>query len=433
MLQIGDIVQGEVSSIAFGGEGIIRHDKFVIFVPFSAVGESVRVCILSLHHSFARAKLLEVLRPAATRITARCPYFGVCGGCQFQHLTMAEQAKIKRQLLCDALARIGHLQNIDVPPIVKATQEWEYRRHITLHISAQKTNEPYAGYITLDNTSTIAVHECPIFESQSSPILPHLQNLIAKLELSAEHKGRVSLFKDNWGKWICHLQFAKAPKNCAQLLSQEVKTGSIFTGAMLSTKKECLQWGIVHIPFSIDVFNFTASPRAFLQNHPEQSANIYRYVCQLAEHIQAQKILDLYCGIGITSCMLAKNNTRIIGTEFSKEAIKQARANAQRNFVTTATFIQDDVEKVLKAQLEKEKPELVLTNPPREGLSSLIVQHLLDYAPEHIIYISCMPATLARDLKALCQSTYEIQSILPFDMFPQTTHLETVVYIRRTK
>lgn len=432
MLNINDIIEGEVSAIAFGGEGVIRHAGFVIFVPFTAIGEVVRVQIAHMHSSFARGVILEVVKTSPMRIAARCPNFGKCGGCQFQHLQMAEQLKIKKQLLADALERIGRFDEMAIGPVKSAAMQWEYRRHITLHL--EPSSQGYRpGYVAMDNKSILTIDECAIFEAKSSPLLAYLQGFVCQIEAREQNPGRVTIFKCDQNGWICHFQFAYMPRNFASAVEQAMQQKSLFTGIIATTQKETLSWGAAEIFFKQDPFNFVASPLAFMQNHPEQSAHIYRHICDCAKELKIKKVLDLYCGIGLASVMLSQGGISSVAVECNIEAIKLAERNAAINDAHAVRFIQADVQKVLKNLLKIEKPDLALLNPPRQGLRSKILHILLKSPPKHLLYISCMPATLARDLKVLCEKKYQIRSLQPFDMFPQTTHLETVVHLSSYK
>ena len=429
MLKIGDAIEGEVSGIAFGGEGILRHNGFVVFVPFTAIGEIVQVEITEVHSSFARGVLLDIIKTSLMRIAAKCPNFGRCGGCQFQHLQMEEQLKIKGQLLTDALQRIGRFNEIAVAPVKPASRQWGYRRYITLHL--QPSLQGYrAGYVAIDNKSVLTIHECTIFEEKPSHLLPFLQQFVGELEAAEQNRGRVILFKYAEMNWICHFQFVHLPKNFVFLVKKAMSQKSPFKGVIATTSKETLSWGVSRIPFKLHTLDFIASPLAFMQNHPEQSATIYLYICNFAEKFQIKKVLDLYCGIGLASVMLSQRGVSSVAVEYNAEAVELAKQNGALHNADAVRFIQADVQKVLKNLLKTEKPDLTLLNPPRMGLTLKIIEDLLKFPPRHLLYVSCMPATLARDLRLLCEVKYEIQSIQPFDMFPQTTHLETIVHLQ---
>lgn len=430
MLQIGDVVEGEITGIAFGGEGILRHDNFVIFVPFTIQGEKIRCRIVELHRSFARGQIVDIIYASPFRIAPKCTYFGQCGGCQFQHIVPSKQTLIKHKLLVDALERIGHFHELNVLDVVEAENTWNYRRHVTLHLFPERMGYS-AGYISIDNKKLSPITECPIFIDKKSPFLQNFNAFISKLSSDEKQDARVSIFKYNDKQFICHFQFQQLPKNFIPIAKEALAKDQFFAGIVATTPNESLSWGIKEFPFSIDELDFLGSSLAFVQNHPEQSAKLYRRICDFAKVANPKKVLDLYCGIGITSIMLAKLGIKTVGVEYSQEAIKIALVNASKNGFPNIKFIQADVQKVLAKLLMQEKPDFIILNPPRKGLAPLVVAQLLKNPPQEILYISCMPATLARDLKALCSLVYEIKECLPFDMFPQTTHLETLVHLKR--
>jgi 23S rRNA (uracil1939-C5)-methyltransferase len=429
MVGVEEIVEGEITSIAFGGEGIMRVAGFVVFVPFTCIGEMVRARVVSLHRSYAKGALLDVLTPSSMRQQALCPYFGTCGGCQFQHLKMSAQLEVKQQLLYEALTRIGGIENVSVMQVAESACSWEYRRHITLQLEAREASGTgfRAFYVATDNTSLISINECPIFECRSSPLWGAFNRLLADISNQGNIKGRVSLFKRGQHRWVCHFLFEKAPPDFSSTMLKALASDSPIGGVILSLPSGVQHFGMTDIPFAIDQYQFTASPLAFVQNHPEQSAAIYRHICRLAMELEISNALDLYCGIGVTSIMLKKKGINVIGVEYGKEAVNLAMVNAIQNDASIR-FIQGDVEKLIK-NLLKDKPQLAIINPPRKGLTPGVIKHIRENPPKHLIYISCMPATLARDLKSL-NPTYAVAGVQPYDMFPQTTHLETVVHLK---
>lgn len=421
-----DIVQGIVSALAFGGEGILRADGLVIFVPFTAPGDTIRCRITSKKKNFARGELINIIEKSPQRTTPRCPYFGTCGGCQLQHITYEAQVQHKRTCVEDALLRIGKLPLERAPEIVPSQHHWAYRRHVTLTLQPHEGHY-IAGYIGVDNHTVIKVDVCPIFVPEEDRVIINLQKLVGQIR--AGSSGKVSILKQEDG---CLLQFhfAEMPENCASVCENAVQ-GNLWKGIAVSTPTHTLSFGVVEAKCQIDTLTFDFSLRAFIQNHPEQSLNIYRQICQIAKKTTAQHILDLYCGIGISSILLAQMGASVVGVESNREAVKLAKQNAQNNRIQKTRFMEADVGKILHALLLKEKPDLVIVNPPRIGLEERVRHALLEHGPRHLIYVSCNPTTLARDLQQLGNSGYRISYCEAFDMFPQTAHIETLVHMTR--
>lgn len=324
------LITESVSNIAFGGQGVIRHDGKVVFVPFVLPSEQVEFEITRSKKSHAFGKLIRVLNAHPDRITPKCEYYGSCGGCQLQHANYDLQLKIKQQFVEDALIRIGKLQDIQINPIIGTEHQWAYRRRIKLHTRGNEV-----GFMGVDGHSFVPITHCEIFSGKSLDLDPDI----------------------------------------------------------------------------------------FVQAHPEQSERLYQDLIEAIKTLGTPPILDLYCGMGILTARLANLGCQITGIELNAKAIHWAKANHPEpiNWVTA------DVAKVTASYLKKDRPEVVLINPPRTGLNPEVLSALVKYKPKHIFYTSCMPATLARDLKVLFESGYAIKQCQPYDLFPQTTHVETVV------
>jgi 23S rRNA (uracil1939-C5)-methyltransferase len=426
MTQQSDIITGEISTLAFGGEGILRHEGLVVFIPFTAPGDLITCRIISKKKSFARAELIEILKPSPQRTTPRCSYYGTCGGCQLQHLTYEAQIEHKRESVEDSLKRIGKL-TLDAPvTMIPASLQWAYRRHVTLTLTPRESGYE-AGYIAVDNRSVIPVKCCPIFVSEENPIIVELQTLVGRLKSTLSNTGRASILKQENEKFLLQFYFEEIPSNCKEICQRAVET-SFWKGIIVNTAKESFTFGKVEAQEKVDNVLFEFSPRAFIQNHPEQSLNIYRKICEFAIQAKAKKILDLYCGVGISAILLTKLGITTIGVESNKDAIDLAIKNAKNNSLNVS-FLKADVANVLDGLLKKEKPDFVVVNPPRIGLADPVRDQLKAHKPKHLVYISCNPTTLARDLQLICLNNYRIVSCEAFDMFPQTSHVETLVHL----
>lgn len=416
---------GDVVALAFGGQGVVRQDGFVIFVPFTAVGDRIQYRIVERKKRFATGELLNIVTPSPQRVKPLCPYFGTCGGCQLQHIDYIFQLEHKQQCVKEALERIGGLNVNSILPIVSAPRQWEYRRHVTLTL-----RDSSAGYIAVDNHSLLEVQQCPIFTNKSNSIISHLQTFVKRLKCSSESTGKVVIYKADSEKFILHFSFNFMPSNCAEECEKALSENENWAGIMVSAPKQNFSLGQTTISCEILGLIFEFAPGVFIQNYPEQSSNLYRYVCSIVEKLRPRSIVDLYCGIGITSLLLSKYTSRVLGVEWNRHSIQWAHANAERNSINHVSFLQADVQKVLTETLKREKPDFILLNPPRLGLDEEVTKILSEYDAKDIVYISCMPSTLGRDLKRL-SSRYALRSCQPFDMFPQTAHVETVVHLSR--
>lgn len=420
-----NLITGEIETLAFGGEGILRHNGLVIFVPFTAPGDRITCRLLSQKKNFARGELVEIHKKGLARINPRCPYYGKCGGCQLQHLSYEAQLQHKTECVTDTLKRIGNIPLTEVS--IQSTElQWAYRRRVTLTLKPHGQHY-IAGYTGCDNRSLIPVDCCPIFAPESDPVLANVQALASQLKSHPKNEGKASIIKKDAGGYLLQLHFKQMPENTTEVCQKELDAGH-WKGIVVSSMAKTLSFGDTETFLQIDQIRFQFSPKAFIQSHPDQSLQIYRRICFIASQAEATRILDLYCGVGISSILLAKQAS-VIGVEGNAEAVKLANKNAIYN-KAKAVFIHGDVEAVLSDLLHKHKPDLAIVNPPRVGLAHSVVQQLLAEGAKHLIYVSCNPATLARDLRDL-STLYHLNSCEAFDMFPQTAHVETLVHLIR--
>ena len=427
-IKIDQIIEGEIETIAFGGEGILRHNHFVVFVPFTAIGDRISCKIKEVKSSFAKAELVELIKKSDGRATPLCPYFGSCGGCQLQHLQPVPQLNYKLSAVQDALKRIGHLSPPSIS-IIPAGENWGYRRHITLHLKP-KDKGFEAGYIALDNHSLTVVQECPIFIRSDVLILEMVQKWIKGIPNPERIEGRLTILKNQHQQFILSFQFETQFSAELKFFENLLKQSTDLAGIMIQTSIKETIFGNPYCEEIIEGLTFRYSPKTFVQNHPGQSLNIYNQICQLVDQSKQHHVLDLYCGFGITSLLLAKRGHTVTGIECNKEAIVFGQANATFNKLKNNHFIQGDVEKILPKWLKTNRAEIIIVNPPRQGLTKKVIEQLLTSSAQSMIYISCMPATLARDLNLLAKEYY-IADGQAYDMFPQTAHVETLIHLKR--
>lgn len=425
-----EIITGHISSLAFGGQGILRHEGLVVFVPFTAPGDEVRVLVLRRKKSFAEGELLDILSPGPSRQAARCPYFGVCGGCQLQHLQYAEQLRQKQQFVTDALQRIGRIQLPADIDIEAAEQPWAYRRQVRLTLTS--TDGYYAaGYVRHDLKGVLPVNMCPIFIDEQNNLLKSLQDYLQQLPVTELEDVHITLLKAAKERFLLLFEFPKKmPENFEQQLQRWIKQRTDIAGAVVECGEERSVYGDTLSEFEIDGLKIRYALQAFVQNHPAQSLKLYQEIVRLATLCQPKTILDLYCGIGVSSLFLARAGWPVTGVEGNPQAVTLAIENAQGNALSQTQFLHGEVAKIIP-NLLLYGPELVLVNPPRTGLDPDSRAELLDAPPKHLIYVSCMPSTLARDLAAFQEIGFKLTSCRAYDMFPQTTHVETIALMQR--
>lgn len=424
------IIEGTIESLAFGGQGVLKSEGLVIFVPFTAQGDHIQCELTVKKKNYAEGKLVQLLKEGPGRTTPLCPYYGKCGGCQLQHLEYDKQLSYKQQAVVDAFERIGKIKLDRLPEIHPADSIWAYRRHVTL--SLRPLEKGYeAGYISEEGPALIAIHECPIFLAKDSPLFNELDTVLKALKSHPENTGRVTVLKTESGEFLFYFRFKRLPDNFEHVLQNAQQKLKHWAGITAERGRKTVQIGKTTTQVNVDGLSITFSPAAFIQNHAEQSLNIYQEIIRRTKATKSQRVLDLYCGVGITSLLIAKTASDVVGIENNGSAVSMANQNAAANNIQNITFVSADVKTGLKKRLQEFQPDLLVVNPPRGGMDKEVIEAIEQHPPKRVLYISCMPPTLARDIGALCSTKYEVAACQLYDMFPQTSHVETLVELVR--
>jgi tRNA/tmRNA/rRNA uracil-C5-methylase (TrmA/RlmC/RlmD family) len=371
--QVGQRVNLIIEDIAFGGEGVGRLDDFVVFVPFVVPGEHVEAELVEVKKRFARARLLRVTQPSPNRVTPKCPYFGECGGCQYQHISYAAQLEVKHKQISDLFQRIGGLAGTAIDPVQPCPQPYGYRNRIMIRSQWDKFKQGLnIGYIRYDNRLVIDIDQCPIAE-------PALNEQILHVRAHPPPKGGL--------KVVLRVQAA----------GWEVPQDSFFQN------------------------NFHLLPKLVEVAREGVRASGVRH------------LVDVYCGVGFFSLELAGDVESFVGIELDQRAIIAARHNAAARNVDNGEFVAGRAEDVLPQALSRFPPgeTAVMLDPPRTGCPKETLELLRELRLAQILYVSCHPATLARDLSILtADGVFRLARITPLDMFPQTQHVECVADLR---
>lgn len=414
---------GKIDTIAFGGEAVLRTENGVVFVRDALPTETVTYSIEQQKKRYARGSLVSIETPHPLRVAPQCEYFSRCGGCDLQHASYSMQLTFKQQWLRECLERIGGIGDLEIPPLIPAKSIWSYRRHITLHLAIE--NGRYrAIFHGRDPKQNFSPAECPIFSKRSLLIL---HAAIAKLPVYAE--GRVQLMKVEEEKWIYTFHFKKMDQKGWNIIRSLLQEDPCCRGVKLKTQNGSFSEGDVVGTLTLKELRFDYSPEAFVQTHPDQSRAIYEKIIGTVQSLPGVKhVLDLYGGIGITAGLIAKEGIFVTSVELNRTASSLARENLKNNGLKGGTFVCGDVVPFLqKGPLSSF--DLVIANPPREGIS-LVVLKELSRSQKPLLLISCMPSTLARDLKFLKdEGGYKLEWVQGYDMFPQTTHFETIAFM----
>jgi len=416
----------EIERLAFGGRGVGRHEGKAVFVPFTLPGERVRCRALRDQRRFIEAELEEVLRPSPLRLAPRCPLFGDCGGCQWQHIPYAEQLAWKRQLHLEQLERGAGVDPVLVGSTLAAEPVWHYRSRAQFKCFLAPQGF-VLGFYRAGSHFVIDLETCPVCHPAINRVLPALKSALAaapdprripQLDVSVGDDGRLRCVVHYIGS---HLEeTAGYLAGCAERLGVSL--------LLQYGRKETLR--LVHGEALLDIYPRPGMALAyaaggFAQVHLEQNRRLVELVCDaVACHTQG-RVLDLFCGMGNFSLPLARHVTEVVGVESYPPSIVQARDNARRLQLDNAHFRVADCAAALPALWQDGGFDAVVLDPPRAGAYAE-VRALARFRAPLIVYISCDSSTLARDLKVLLQQGYTLRSSQPLDMFPHTGHIESV-------
>jgi 23S rRNA (uracil1939-C5)-methyltransferase len=403
--------QGTVEKPVYGGEFLARcEDGSLIFLPFVAAGEKVRFRIEESRSHFKRGVPLEILTPSPDRVKPLCQHFGTCGGCHYQHLSYQSQWKVKEAVLIEQLTRLGRIPNPPIHGIVPSPQPWNYRNVMQFHIS----KEGWPGLASASSNTLVRIKECHLPEIPIAKLCPHLM-------FPEEWSGSRLEIRVDSDRMPRILSNTNAIPPAAGYLDQDSEPMLKNVGGILSAQN--------HQPFiySINDQTFVVQAGAFFQVNIPQAEAMVDHVLDLAQEKGLSLVYDVYCGVGLFSKFLAPLAAKVIGIERSKLACESFRINtADFPNVHLKKGRAEDLLPVLAGH-----PDLVILDPPRSGLSAPVQKALIKSSPGEIIYVSCNPSTLARDLAFLTQQSYQVTQITPFDLFPQTFHIESISQLKK--
>jgi len=390
ILQFKNRVIIKIESIAFGGEGVGRIDNFVVFVPFSTPGDELEIEITQLKKKFVRGKILKIIKPSPTRVNPLCRYYENCGGCCYQHLNYEYQLKIKKKQVQEAFWKIGKVVSPPVLEPIAAPNVYHYRGKAQYHAEAV-SNGWKIGFLDISGGELVDIERCEIME----------ETINEKMHALRENKQ----LRDN---------------KDAQL--------TIWSDCLPS--EPCEKESIIRI---VKDKKFLVPRDGFFQANLYLTDKLVDEVCRLAATDEINTLVDAYCGSGLFSIFLAPYAKNVIGIEINEKSVKYAQINAENTGVKNVKFVCGDIENVLRRQLLPlgDKINLIILDPPRIGCKKSVLKAIVDLQPQKIIYVSCNPATQARDVKYLNECGYDLQSLLPVDMFPQTEHIEVIGFMDR--
>lgn len=440
----------DITDIGVNGEGIGKIEGYTFFVDRALPGETVEIIATKLKKSYGYGRLMNIISPSPDRVTPLCPVADKCGGCSLQHLSYDAQLNFKTEKVRQNLIRIGGFVSPDVMPTIGMTEPYRYRNKAQYPVSVIN-GKTVCGFYASHSHRVIPCDDCLIGQSENKTIISYIKAFMDRYNLSAydetTHTGLVRhiVIKSavNTGEvMVCLVINAKDFKLKQELvdaLSSLLYIKSIVinynrdkTNVIIGQTSETI-YGSSTITDTIGSLKFNISPLSFFQVNPVQTEKLYQTALDFADLTGTETVIDAYCGIGTISLFLAQKAEMVYGVEIIPEAIDAAKENAKLNGITNAEFFAGKSEEIVPL-LYREKgisADTVVVDPPRKGCEESLLELLLNMAPQKIVYVSCDSATLARDLKILCRDKYTISKIQPIDMFPHSTHVETVVLLSK--
>ena len=451
MIKKNDLFEAEITAMTAEGSGICRADGMAVFVPGTAVGDRCVVRVVKVLKKYAFGRLEELLTPSPDRTTPDCPIAGPCGGCVYRHITYEAELKIKTQRVRDALERIGGFENIPMEPILGAPSRTRYRNKCQLPIGLSKNGEMQMGFYAVNSHRIIDTHTCllqPEVFDRAAEAFRGWQKLSGEsIYDEAAHSGVLRHLYMRCGEKSGEVLVCIVA-NGAKLHGEDLLVKMLreavpeITGIVLNINRERTNvilgrelrtlWGKPTIRDTLCRLEFEISPHAFYQVNRTQAEALYNKAAEYAGLTGAETLLDLYCGTGTIGLSMASRAKKLIGAEIIPSAVENARKNAAHNHVTNAEFLCGDAKDAARILYERgERPDVIVIDPPRKGCDAAVITTIAAMRPTRVVYVSCDPATLARDLKQFTAEGYNIEAVTPVDMFPGTAHVETVVLLSK--
>lgn len=448
MIRKNDDLRVTIEDYSNEGHGVARVEGYVLFVPGAAVGEEVLVHVLKTGRSFGYAKILKILTPSPARIESDCAVSTRCGGCAFRHISYESELVHKADKVRNALIRLGGIAEPPMLPILGGEKTCSYRNKAQYPIRSQG-GKTVAGFYATGSHRVI--------ETQRCPLQPEIFDKLLAFTLEFMERHRLTAYNEETNKGqVRHLYLRRGEKSGEIMYCLVISGGKVpdsllpeLTAAFPEVKCVCINENpdqtnvilgkkthfLTERTYILDTLldkEFAISPASFYQVNPAQTERLYAKAAELADIREGETVLDLYCGIGTIGICAAPNAGRLVGIEIVPEAVDNAAANAERNGLTNTRYLCADAKRGAATLIaEGYRFDTVIIDPPRKGCDRETLEALCTLAPKKLVYISCDPATLARDIKYLSAHGFTLQSATPVDLFPRTTHVETVALLQQ--
>ena len=448
-----DLVTLEIEDCGIDGEGIGKADGFTVFVKDAVIGDTVTAKIIKAKKNYGYGRLMEVLKPSPYRVEPKCEFARQCGGCQLQALSYDQQLVFKTNKVKGHLERIGGFTDIPMEPIIGMDELFHYRNKAQFPVGRNKEGKIITGFYAGRTHNIIENRDCALGVAENKEVLDrviaHMEKYGIEPYNEATGKGLVRHVLIRYGYFtkevmVCLiLNGNKIPKE-EQLVKSLCEIPGMTSITINVNKKHSnvilgeeirLLWGQEYITDRIGDIFYQISPLSFYQVNPMQTQKLYAKALEYADLHGQETVWDLYCGIGTISLFLAQKAKFVRGVEIVPAAIENAKENAKLNGLENTEFFVGKAEEVLPREYKKNGvyADVIVVDPPRKGCDETLLETMIEMNPERIVYVSCDSATLARDLKYLCERGYELRKVCPVDQFGMTVHVETVVLLSQQK
>ena len=456
-----------ITDVAAEGKSLARVNDMVVFVPFAVPGDVVDLQVRKKKHHYCEAEVVRFIKYSERRAEPVCQHFGICGGCKWQNLPYEDQLKAKQKQVHDQLTRIGKVELPDFRPILGSEKIYEYRNKLEFSCSNKRwlTKEEVNSGVQLEHKNAIGFHitgafdkiypieKCWLMDDLCNQIRNEIRDYALNNGISFfDVREQTGLLRDimirnsSTGEWMVLVQFKfqeqgdeqrahdllqhigdRFPQITSLLYVNNQKCNDTFSDQTVEVFK-----GKDHITEMMDKLQFKVAAKSFYQTNTQQAFHLYEVARQLAKLTGKELVYDLYTGTGTIANFVARHAQQVIGIEYVEDAIADAKANSMCNGIENTLFYAGDMKDILTDEFVKQhgKPDVIITDPPRAGMHPDVIQTILRAAPKRIVYVSCNPATQARDLEVLNEQ-YRVEAVQPVDMFPHTPHVENVVLLEQ--
>ncbi|MGK0466183.1 23S rRNA (uracil(1939)-C(5))-methyltransferase RlmD [Clostridium sp.] len=439
-----------IENMGYQGEGVGKIDNFTVFVAGAVLGEKVKIKIVKVSKNFAFGKLLEVIEVSPSRVEPVCSIYKSCGGCNIQHIDYNAQLDFKTNRVKEAISRIGKLEAVVIHPSLGMENPYNYRNKVQLPVS-NKNGEVCIGFYAERSHDIVNMETCYIQDKVADVVVKLTRQWMSEYNIQSYNEvtqkgslrhimirkgsktGEIMVVLVTNGKEILHSAefIAIMTKKIQGIVSIVQNINSEKTNVILGARSVTL-WGKDAITDYIGEFKFQVSPLSFFQVNSLQTETLYSKALEYANLSGGEVVLDAYCGTGTISLFLSKKAKKVYGVEIVQEAIENAKMNASENDIHNTDFLVGEAEKIIpKLIRDGVQADVVVVDPPRKGCDKILLEAISNMGPKTIVYVSCDPGTLARDLGILDELGYKTLEIQPVDMFPQTAHVECVARIER--